>query len=136
MTNFANSRFTRASVEFVWANDHQNREAVLSWDHIPPSIPRIGERIWLDGAKNVSLNDQETYSYDMAVVAEVEWFVGPKFCCITLVLRDPNPDEWANGRWKLYPEYDYSSDGTYVINKSTGDMRICKEPDDEVITDA
>ena len=141
MINHANSRFTRESVEFVWANDHQNREAVLSWDYIPPSIPRVGERIWLDGAKNVSLNDEKPYSYDMAIVAEVEWsvhsdkFNGPNSCCITFVLRDPTPDEWANGRWKLYPEYEYSSDGTYVIKESTGDMRICKEPD-EVITDA
>ena len=122
---------TSSSVEFIWANDHQNREAVLTWNFIPPSIPRIGERLWLDHVKDIyNGNGDSQASFDMCIVAEVEWSVAPDKCHVSIVMRDPTPDEWANGRWKLYPEYEFAADGSYVIKESTGDMRIRKYPHD------
>ena len=126
-------QFVQQSVDFIWANDHQNREAVVTWYFIPPFIPRIGERIWLSNAKDVSKwpdNDEGKYSFDMSIVAEVEWSISPQTCHVTVVMRDPTPDEWSRGSYKLYPEYEYHSDGSYVIKESTGDMRIRKYPHD------
>lgn len=128
-----------SSVDFVWANDHQNREAVVTWDSIPPIIPRIGERIWLSDAKDVSKwpdNEDRKYSFEMAIVAEVEWMVDPLECHVTIVMRDPTPDEWSRGSYKLYPEYEYANDGSYVIKESTGDMRITKDPEHEQVISA
>ena len=70
------------------------------------------------------------------IVAEVDWCAGEDFYSVEIVLRDPNPEEWAEGAFKFYPEYDYDHKGGYTVKgtfKSHRNSDIEKETDDPII---
>jgi len=106
----------KESLDFIWANDHENRESLLSYDKIPNVVPRVGEAVFLSDAKSYTDPMDETlYSHEPLIVAEVEWLFGKDRVNVTIALRDPDPVEWAEGGWRFYPEYDYDSNGNYTL---------------------
>ena len=109
----------RTTLSFIWANDHENRASLFEYEPIPSNfaIPRVGDRVVLNDSKNIQEpeSDESTSSYDSMVVAEVEFGVYKDSYSIEVVLRDPSPEEYADGAWKTYPEYEYDSEGGYVM---------------------
>ena len=109
----------RTSLSFVWANDHENRASLFEYDPIPSNfpIPRVGDRVFLNDAKDKDKPDsnESTGSYDSMIVAEVEFGVYKDSYSVEIILRDPDPDEFADGAFKTYPEYNYDSQGGYVM---------------------
>tara|TARA_B100000949_G_C14072357_1_gene362327 strand:- start:217 stop:636 length:420 start_codon:yes stop_codon:yes gene_type:complete len=118
----------RTTLSFQWANDHENRENLFEYDPIPNNIaiPRVGDRVFLSDAADFvgrtgfeegSTGDSEKkYSYDAMIVAEVDFSVGEEHYSVDVILRDPNPQEYAEGAFQLYPEYDYDHKGGYTIS--------------------
>jgi hypothetical protein len=109
----------RTSLSFVWANDHENRASLFEYEPLPSNfpIPRVGDRVFLNDAKDKDKpeSDESTSSYDSMIVAEVEFSVYKDSYTVDVILRDPNPEEYADGAWKTYPEYDYDSQGGYIM---------------------
>lgn len=91
-------------------------------------IPRVGETVYLNDAKNnKDSDDQKKYAYNPMIVAEVEWSVGADHYSVEIVLRDPNPVEWAEGAFKFYPEYDYDHKGGYTVSGTFKSHRLPTE---------
>ena len=120
----------KTSISFVWANDHENRASLFAYDPIPSNfpIPRVGDRVFLNDAKDKDKPDsnESTGSYDSMIVAEVEFGVYKDSYSVEVILRDPNPDEFADGAFKTYPEYDYDSQGGYVMKANHPSHRYPK----------
>jgi hypothetical protein len=120
----------RTSLSFVWANDHENRASLFEYDPLPSNlpIPRVGDRVFLNDAKDKDKPDsnESTGSYDSMIVAEVEFGVYKDSYSVEVILRDPNPDEFADGAFKTYPEYDYDSQGGYVMKANHPSHRYPK----------
>jgi hypothetical protein len=112
----------RTTLSFQWANDHENRENLFEYDPIPNNIaiPRVGDRVFLSDAvgfeRRVTGDSEKKYSYDAMIVAEVDFNVGKHHYSVDVILRDPNPQEFAEGAFQLYPEYDYDHKGGYTIS--------------------
>jgi hypothetical protein len=120
----------RTNLTFIWANDHENRATLFQYDPIPNNmpIPRVGETVYLNDAKNnKDSDDQKKYAYNPMIVAEVEWSVGADHYSVEIVLRDPNPVEWAEGAFKFYPEYDYDHKGGYTVSGTFKSHRLPTE---------
>ena len=108
----------RTTLSFIWANDHENRASLFEYEPIPSNfpIPRVGDRVFLNDAKDKDDPDSDkTGSYDSMIVAEVEFAVYKDSYSVEIILRDPDPEEFADGAFKTYPEYDYDSQGGYVM---------------------
>ena len=120
----------RTSLSFIWANDHENRASLFEYDPIPSNfpIPRVGDRVFLNDAKDKDKPDsnESTGSYDSMIVAEVEFGVYKDSYSVEIILRDPDPDEFADGAFKTYPEYDYDSQGGYVMKATHPSHRYPK----------
>jgi len=122
----------RTSIRFVWANDHENRASLFEYDPIPCNfaIPRVGDRVFLNDAKDKDNSDpaqsQETGSYDSMIVAEVDFSVYKDSYSVEVILRDPDPGEFADGAFKTYPEYDYDFQGGYVMKANHPSHRYPK----------
>ena len=124
----------RTSLSFVWANDHDNRASLFEYEPLPSNfpIPRVGDRVFLNDAKNIDKpeSDESTSSYDSMIVAEVEFSVYKDSYTVDVILRDPNPEEFADGAWKTYPEYTYDSQGGYVMTATHPPYRYPKRQND------
>jgi len=120
----------KTSISFVWANDHENRASLFEYDPIPSNfpIPRVGDRVFLNDAKDKDKPDsnESTGSYDSMIVAEVEFGVYKDSYSVEIILRDPDPNEFADGAYKTYPEYDYDSQGGYVMKANHPSHRYPK----------
>ena len=119
----------RTTLNFIWANDHENRASLFEYDPIPSNfaIPRVGDRVFLNDAKDKDHPDSDkTGSYDSMIVAEVEFGVYKDSYSVDVVLRDPDPEEFADGAWKTYPEYNYDSQGGYVMTATHPSHRYPK----------
>jgi hypothetical protein len=71
-------------------------------------------------------SDESTSSYDSMIVAEVEFAVYNDSYTVEVILRDPDPEEYADGAYKTYPEYDYDSQGGYVMKATHASHRYPK----------
>jgi hypothetical protein len=118
----------KTSISFVWANDHENRASLFEYDPIPSNfpIPRVGDRVFLNDAKDKPDSNESTGSYDSMIVAEVEFGVYKDSYSVEIILRDPDPNEFADGAYKTYPEYDYDSQGGYVMKANHPSHRYPK----------
>jgi len=120
----------RTSLSFIWANDHENRASLFEYEPLPSNfpIPRVGDRVFLNDAKDKDQpeSDTSTESYESMIVAEVEFSVHKDSYTVDVILRDPNPDEWADGAWKTYPEYTYDDQGGYVMTATHPSHRYPK----------
>ena len=118
----------KTSISFVWANDHENRASLFEYDPIPSNfpIPRVGDRVFLNDAKDKPDSNESTGSYDSMIVAEVEFGVYKDSYRVEIILRDPDPNEFADGAYKTYPEYDYDSQGGYVMKANHPSHRYPK----------
>jgi len=120
----------RTSLSFVWANDHENRAALFEYEPLPSNfpIPRVGDRVFLNDAKDKDKpeSDESTGSYDSMIVAEVDFAVYKDSYTVEVILRDPDPEEFADGAYKTYPEYDYNSQGGYVMTATHPSHRYPK----------
>ena len=120
----------RTTLSFIWANDHENRASLFEYEPIPSNfaIPRVGDRVFLNDSKNIEnpKSEESTSSYDSMIVAEVEFSVYKDSYSVDVVLRDPNPEEYADGAWKTYPEYEYDSQGGYVMKATHPSHRYPK----------
>jgi hypothetical protein len=125
----------RTTLRFIWANDHANRASLFQYNPIPSNfpIPRVGDRVFLNDAKDIDKPDsnESTGSYDSMIVAEVEFAVYKDSYSVEVVLRHPNPEEFADGAWKTYPEYDYDSQGGYVMKATHSSHRYPKHEKNE-----
>jgi hypothetical protein len=123
----------RTSLSFQWANDHENRMNLFEYSPIPNNvaIPRVGDRVFLNDAAQIegrsNGDNGRTYSYDAMIVAEVDFSVGDDHYSVDVILRDPNPQEFAEGAFQLYPEYDYDHQGGYTISGTFKSHRPPKE---------
>ena len=120
----------KTSISFVWANDHENRASLFAYDPIPSNfpIPRVGDRVFLNDAKDKDKpeSNESTGSYDSMIVAEVDFGVYKDSYSVEIILRDPDPNEFADGAFKTYPEYDYDSQGGYVMKATHPSHRYPK----------
>lgn len=120
----------RTSLSFIWANDHENRAALFEYEPLPSNfpIPRVGDRVFLNDAKDKDQpdSDESTGSYDFMIVAEVEFSVHKDSYTVNIILRDPNPEEFADGAWKTYAEYVYDQQGGYVMTATHATHRYPK----------
>jgi hypothetical protein len=120
----------RTTLRFIWANDHEHRASLFEYDPIPSNfpLPRVGDRVFLNDAKDKDQpeSNESTGSYDSMIVAEVEFGVYKDSYSVDVVLRDPDPEEFADGAWKTYPEYAYDSQGGYVMTATHPSHRYPK----------
>jgi len=120
----------RTCLSFVWANDQENRASLFEYDPLPSNfpIPRVGDRVFLNDAKDKDHPESEesTGSYDSMIVAEVEFAVYKNSYTVEVILRDPNPVEFADGAYQTYPEYDYDSQGGYIMTATHSSQRYPK----------